>query len=90
MLDEMTLSKGKPWLSSLSALRCSSALIASSPRTAYWTFKRDGFTESRVNGRMVVKVAMVEFMLFMDMLRVWMDEKECKGRRVTLHGLMSI
>lgn len=54
MLDEMTLSKGSPLSDCLSCSRYASALIASSPRTAYWTFNIDGFNESTVSGRMLV------------------------------------
>jgi len=51
MLEEMTLSKGRPWLGSLSLSLRISALIASSPRTAYCTFMRAGFKLSIVRGR---------------------------------------
>lgn len=51
MLEEMTLSKGRPWLGSLSLSLRTSALIASSPRTAYCTFRRAGFSVSIVSGR---------------------------------------
>ena len=51
MLEEMTLSKGRSWLCSLSCSLRSSALIASSPRTAYWTFWRAGLRLSIVRAR---------------------------------------
>ena len=51
MLEEMTLSNGRPWLGSLSLSLRSSALIASSPRTAYCTFWRLGLSASTVSGR---------------------------------------
>ena len=51
MLDEMTLSKGRVWLGFLSSSRRTSALIASSPRTAYSTLRRPGLSESSVRGR---------------------------------------
>lgn len=54
MFDEMTLLNGNPLLATLSWFRYSSALMASSPRTAYCTFKRAGLSESTVRGRMVV------------------------------------
>lgn len=54
MFDEMTLSNGSPLSEFLSCSRYNSALIASSPRTAYWTFNTDGFSESAVRGRMLI------------------------------------
>ena len=54
MFDEMTRSNGKPWSGSASLLRYSSALIASSPLTAYSTLRMAGLRESAVRGRMVV------------------------------------
>ena len=51
MLEEMTLSNGRPWLGSLSLSLRTSALIASSPRTAYCTFWRLGLSASTVSGR---------------------------------------
>ena len=51
MLDEITLSKGKPWLGSLSFSRRTSALMASSPRTAYSTLWKVGLSVLAVNGR---------------------------------------
>lgn len=51
MLEEMTLSKGRLWLGSLSFSLRTSALIASSPRTAYCTFWRAGLRASIVSGR---------------------------------------
>ena len=51
MLEEMTLSKGRSWLDSLSFSLRISALMASSPRTAYCTFWRAGLSASKVSGR---------------------------------------
>ena len=51
MLEEMTLSNGRPCSSSLSFSLRTSALIASSPRTAYCTFLRAGLSPSIVSGR---------------------------------------
>jgi len=45
MFDEMTFLKGRVW-PALSFTLYSSDLIASSPRTAYWTFLIDGFSET--------------------------------------------
>lgn len=50
MLDDMTLSKGRSWSAVLSFVRYSSALIASSPRTAYSTLRSAGFRDSMVRG----------------------------------------
>lgn len=54
MLDEMTLSNGREWFDFLSSSRRISALIASSPRTAYSTLRRAGLSESSVRGRIGV------------------------------------
>lgn len=53
MLVEMTLSKGRPLSGSLSLSLRASALIASSPRTAYCTFWRAGLRASTVSGRII-------------------------------------
>jgi hypothetical protein len=55
MLDEITFLKGRVLLTSLSSLRYFSALIASSPRTAYSTFKNAGLTVSMVRGGILCK-----------------------------------
>jgi hypothetical protein len=58
MFEEITRSNGRPlfWPFSLSVTRYSSALIASSPRTAYWTLRTAGLRESTVRDRMAVLV----------------------------------
>ncbi len=55
MLDEMTLSKGSLLSAGfcLSLSRRDSALIASSPRTAYSTLRRAGLSESTVRARII-------------------------------------
>ena len=52
MLEEMTLSKGRFVSPSLSWTRYLSALMASSPRTAYSTLRMEGLRDSMVRGRM--------------------------------------
>lgn len=59
MLELMILSKGRPWSGSFSWSRYASALIASSPRTAYWTLSSDGLIDSTVNGRIFWEEAVV-------------------------------
>ena len=50
MFDEMILLKGRSWaVFVLSCTRYSSALMASSPRTAYWTLRIAGFSASTVS-----------------------------------------
>lgn len=57
MFEEMTFVNGNFEASfPLSSLRYTSALMASSPRTAYCTFRISGFKESAVRGRIVVAV----------------------------------
>lgn len=51
MLEEITLSKGRSLLGSLSLSLRTSALMASSPRTAYCTFRRAGLRPSIVRER---------------------------------------
>lgn len=63
MLEEMTLSKGSPLLGDLSFVRYSSALIASSPRTAYSTLRKEGLSESRVRGAMVLLLLLLLLVL---------------------------
>ena len=55
MLEEITLSKGSDLSAGfcLSLSRRDSALIASSPRTAYSTLRRAGLSESTVRGRIM-------------------------------------
>jgi len=55
MLEEITLSKGSDLSagSCLSLSRRDSALIASSPRTAYSTLRRAGLSESTVRARIM-------------------------------------
>jgi hypothetical protein len=55
MLEEITLSKGSDLSPGfcLSLSRRDSALIASSPRTAYSTLRRAGLSESTVRGRII-------------------------------------
>lgn len=54
MLDEMTLSNGSPWLGRLSSSRSVSALMASSPRTAYCTVWKVGLISLVERGAMVI------------------------------------
>lgn len=53
MFAVMIRSKGKPWLFCLRRSLYSSALIASSPRTAYSTLSKAGFKSDRERGDMV-------------------------------------
>ena len=53
MLDEMTLENGRSVVPAASFTRCSSALIASSPRTAYWTLAIAGLRSEATRGRIV-------------------------------------
>ena len=52
-MDEMTLVNGRSVVPEASFSRCSSALIASSPRTAYCTLAIAGLRSAAMRGRIV-------------------------------------